>query len=396
MKGTGSLSKKINVLHIVQHATGGGVINQLFNLLRAYDRDSFNPLVCCLGGKGLTGDLIEKSGIEFVSMHFKNNDRLIMSAVIRLRRLMMDKQIHVVRTHGYGANLNGRIASLLCRIPCVSSIHNVYTKEKKIQRRIANYLLGLFPCRIVAVSEAVRSDVLRYDHVDPSKVMVIRNGVDADHFSPGISATGLRRELGISEDDIVIGFVGRLVQAKGLSYLIEAFADIKKNLAHVKLLIVGRGMSMNALNALAREMGIQDHVLFIGERRDIAHILLSMDIFVMPSEKEGLPNALLEAMAAAKPVLVTTAGGMREVVVNGVTGLVVPVADSAALSLGMKRLLEDNDSARAMGRAARAHIEKNLSIRATAHIWEDLYREMLKKKGGVAKAAWPGERGNAE
>ncbi len=370
---------RINVLHVVQHSTGGGVIRQLFNLLKAYDREVINPLVCCIGGKGTVGDLIEKSGVEFVALRLKNNDRFIPSAVSRLRRLMTDKRIHIVRTHGYGANLNGRIAALLCRVPCVPSIHNVYTKEKKIQRRIANHLLSRFSCKIVAVSEAVRGDVIRYDHIDPSKVMVIRNGVDTDYFSPATPLTDLRKELGIDESDIVIGFVGRVVPAKGLPYLIEAFADIKRDLDNVKLLIVGRGASLNVLSELASEKGLQDHVLFIGERSDIANLLLSMDIFVMPSEKEGLPNALLEAMAMAKPVLVTTAGGMKEIVQDNVSGYVIPVGSTLLLTEGLKKLITDRESAREMGKAARAYIEKNFGIQATARKWEALYGEMLRK-----------------
>lgn len=396
MEGTGIVNHKINVLHIVQHATGGGIIRQLFNLLQAYDKETISPMVCCIGSKGTTGNLIEASGIEFKALNRGRNDRLIPRVVRLLCGLMKERQIHIVRTHGYGANLNGRIAALLCGIPCVPSVHNVYTKERKIHRRIANNLLGRITDNVVAVSEAVREDVIRFDRVDRSKIMVLRNGVDTEMFRPEENAEGIRRELGIGDNDRVIGFVGRLVPAKGLTYLIEAFAELKKEIGHVKLLIVGRGALLGDLREMAAKKALQDDIIFTGERSDISAILSCLDMFVMSSEREGLPNALLEAMAVAIPPVVTTAGGMREVVQDGVTGLVVPVADSAALSLGMKRLLLDKDSARAMGRAARAHIEKNFSIRATAHMWEELYREMLKKKGNVAKAGWPGGRDNAE
>ncbi len=234
---------RINLLHIVQHSTGGGIIKQLYNLLRYYDKDMIRPTVCCMGSKGTTGRLIEESGIDFVALKIGRNDRLIPRAVRLLHGLMKERQIHLVRTHGHGANLNGRIAARLCGIPCVPSVHNVYkkTKEQKIQRRIMNNLLGRFSDKVVAVSEAVREDVIRYDHVDPSKVLVIRNGVDTELFSPAGASGGIRKELSLGVEDTVIGYVGRLVPAKGLAHLIGAFADLRKGIDHVKLLIVGRG-----------------------------------------------------------------------------------------------------------------------------------------------------------
>ena len=324
-----------------------------------------------------------------MALNIGRNDRLIPRAVRLLYGLMKERQIHVVRTHGHGANLNGRIAARLCGIPCVPSVHNVYTKtkERKIQRRIANNLLGRISDKVIAVSEAVREDVIRYDRVDPSKVLVIRNGVDTELFSPAGAPGSIRKELGLGDNDTVIGFVGRLVPAKGLSYLLEAFADVRKEIDHVKILIVGRGALLSPLQDMAAEKGLQDDIIFAGERSDIPAILSSIDIFAMSSEYEGLPNALLEAMSAARPSVVTTAGGMKEVVQDEVTGLIVPVGDPAALSQAMKRLITDKELSRAMGIAAREYIEKNFSILATARVWESLYMELVQKKVSTGKAA---------
>jgi len=374
--------KKIKLLHIVQHSTGGGIIKQLYSLLRCYDKDTIKPMVCCIGSKGTTGRLIEENGIDFVALNIKRNDRLSFRAVRLLYGLMKERQVHVVRTHGHGANLNGRIAARLCGIPCIPSVHNVYrkTKEQKIQRRITNNLLGRISGRVIAVSEAVREDVIQYDRVGPSKVLVIRNGVDTELFSPAGTSDGIRKELGLGENDTVIGFVGRLVPAKGLAHLISAFADVRKEIDHVKLLIVGRGALLGSLQDMAAEKGLQGDIIFAGERSDIPGVLSSIDIFAMSSEEEGLPNALLEAMSAARPSVVTTAGGMKEVVQDGVTGLIVPVGDPAALARAMKRLIIDKELSRAMGMAAREYIEKNFSILATARVWENLYRELLREE----------------
>ncbi len=132
---------------------------------------------------------------------------------------------------------------------------------------------------------------------------------------------------------------------------------------------------------MAQEKGLSDDILFLGERTDIPQLLGVMDIFVMPSIAEGLPNALLEAMAAARPVIVTCAGGMAEIIQDGVNGLVVPVGDETALSGGIRKLLKDRSFARTLGAAARQCIENKYSIRATARAWEDLYITLLRKKG---------------
>ena len=317
-----------------------------------------------------------------MALKIGRNDRLIPRAVRLLHGLMKERQIHLVRTHGHGANLNGRIAARLCGIPCVPSVHNVYkkTKEQKIQRRIMNNLLGRFSDKVVAVSEAVREDVIRYDHVDSSKVLVIRNGVDTELFSPAGASGGIRKELSLGVEDTVIGYVGRLVPAKGLAHLIGAFADLRKGISDVKLLIVGRGALLESLQKIAVEEGLQDDIIFAGERADIPAVLSSIDIFAMSSEQEGLPNALLEAMSAAKPSVVTTAGGMKEVVQDGVTGFIVPVGDSAALARAMKKLVIDKELSKSMGKAAREYIEKNFSIQATVRVWENLYRGLVQKK----------------
>jgi len=378
---------KIKVLHIVQHSTGGGIINQLFHLLRAYDKQTIHAMVCCIGSKGTTGKLIEENGIDFMSLNIKRNDRLIPRAVRLLYGVMKERQIHVVRTHGHGANLNGRVAAWLCRIPCVPSVHNVYTqkKEQKLQRRIANNLLGRISDMVIAVSEAVRADVIRYDRVDPSKVLVIRNGVDTELFTATGASGRVRKELGLGDRDTVIGFVGRLAPAKGLAHLIEAFDAVRQEFDHVKILIVGRGALLSSLQNMAAEKGLQEDIIFSGERSDIPAILSSIDIFAMSSEQEGLPNALLEAMAAAKPSVVTSAGGMKEVVKDGINGIVVPVGDIISLSNGLKRLIMNKNLSEAMGRAARDYIEKKFSIHATARVWEELYKELLAKKGNAQR-----------
>jgi len=374
--------EKINILHILQNSNIGGVQRQLLSLLNAYDKDLMNPVVCCFKAKGEIGEQMEKSGFEVVDFHIDRHYRFSPGIIRRLYTLMKERNIHVVRAHKYSASLYGRIAARLAHVPVViTSVHGNYRKDLRFERKIANKMLSRITDRIVAMSESIRADIIKYDNIDPEKVLVIRNGVDTVMFSPLVNAGDIREELALKDNETVIGFVGRLVPAKGLQHLIGAFEVARAEIGEVKLLIVGTGYLMEQLKALAYEKGLSDYIMFLGERTDIQQLLGVIDIFVMPSIAEGLPNALLEAMAAARPVIVTCAGGMGEIIQNGVNGLVVPVGDETSLLAGLRKLVKDRSFAKALGAAARQGIEDKYSIRATARAWEDLYISLLRTKG---------------
>jgi len=373
---------KINILHILQNSNIGGVQQQLLSILKAYDRDLMNPTVCCFKAKGEIGRRMEESGVEVVDFHVERHYRFSPGIIRRLYTVMKERDIHVVRAHKYSASLYGRIAAKLAGVPVViTSVHGNYRKDLRLERKIANKLLSRVTDRIVAMSESIRADIIKYDGIDPEKVLVIRNGVDTVVFSPQATAGDIREGLALKDNDTVIGFVGRLVPAKGLQHLIAAFESVRKETGQVKLLIAGSGQLMDPLKAMARDKGLSNDIIFLGERTDIPQLLGVMDIFVMPSIAEGLPNALLEAMAAARPVVVTSAGGMGEIIQDGVNGLVVPVGNEAALSEGLGKLVKNRSLAEALGTAARQGIENKYSIRATARAWEDLYISLLRTKG---------------
>ncbi len=379
--------EKINVLHVLQNSNVGGVQQQLLSILRAYDRDLVQPVVCSFKPIGGIGEQIMKSGIDVVSLGVERHHRFSFEIIFGLYRLMKQRRIHVVRTHRYRANFYGRIAAGLARVPVViPSLHDNYEKDKRWERRLVNRLLALWTSCFVAVSDSIRLDIIQYDHIAPDNVLVIRNGVDTDRFSPLVNGDSIRKELGISPDERVIGFVGRLVPAKGLPDLVAAFAEVVKDPGRVRLLIVGGGQLLQELREMAQHRGLGDTILFLGERNDVPQILTAMNMFVMSSLAEGLPNSLLEAMAAARPVIVTTAGGMGEIVREGENGLIVPIGNTVLLAAAMQKLLHDRPYAEKLGAAARQCIERSYSIRSTAKAWEDLYVRLLSRKGGTAMA----------
>jgi glycosyltransferase involved in cell wall biosynthesis len=251
------------------------------------------------------------------------------------------------------------------------------------ERRIANRILSRVTDKIVAVSESIKEDIIKYDKIDPSKILVIHNGVDISKFAPDGRFHDIRKEFAITDSDVVIGFIGRLVPAKGIEYLIDAFSHLERNLKNIKLLIVGHGSLLDRLRERAHEHSINGSVLFTGERHDIPDILSGIDIFVMPSVAEGLPNSLLEAMAMRKPIIATSVGGIPEVIRNGINGLLVPPRNAESIITAIKKLLDKRHLAKKMGQSARYFVEENLSIQATARKWESLYISLLKEKGAL-------------
>lgn len=373
--------EKINILHIYQNSKIGGVQQQLLSLLKAYNRERFNPIFCCLGPKEEIGKEIEGTGIEFIPLNKLRYNRFSPGIVLELHRLMKKKQIHVVRTHRYRSNLYGRLAAFLAGVPVIiASVHDNYRTDKRPKRRIMNRILSKITDKIVAVSEDVKEDIMRYDRIDPSKIEVIPNGIDVERFNPEKNTTDIRKEFSLEEDDIVIGFIGRIVTAKGLEYLLDALPYLKGEFKSIKFLIVGEGSLVEELKERAKKNNIFDNILFTGKRRDIPEILASINIFVMPSIAEGFPNALLEAMAMGKPIVTTEVGGIPEIVKNGFNGLLVPPRDTVSLSKAIKELISNDRLAAKLGQAARDLVHDNLSIKAIAQKWQSLYLSILKEK----------------
>lgn len=374
--------EKINILHIYQNSKIGGVQQQILNLLKTYNREVFNPIFCCLGPKEEIGKEIEGIGIDCIPLNRSRYNRFSLGIVLDLHRLMKKKQIHIVRTHRYRSNFYGRIAAFLAGVPTIiASVHDNYRTDKRPERRIINRMLSHITDKIVAVSEEVKKDIIRYDKIEPSKVVVLPNGIDVERFNPKGNFADIRKEFSIKQGAIVVGFIGRIVPAKGLQYLIDSIPYVNEEFKNIKLLIIGEGSIVARLHEQAKEKKVYDSIIFTGRRRDIPDILSCIDVFVMPSIAEGLPNALLEAMAMGKPIVATEVGGIPEVMKNGVNGLLVPPRDPSALATAMKGLIGNDRLAAQMGDAARDLVLDKFSMRAIAQKWQTLYLSILKEKG---------------
>ncbi len=205
--------------------------------------------------------------------------------------------------------------------------------------------------RVVTTGERLRLQVIEETGVKPDHVISIPTGIDVDHFNPGAAAQA-RSELGLAPEGRIVGIVATLRSWKGHRYLFEAFAGLADKGA--RLAVVGDGPQRGALESLAKELGIADRVVFAGNRKDVAPWMRAFDLFCLPSyANEGVPQALMQAMACGLAVVTTPVGSIAEIVQDGDTGRLVPPEDAAALRVAIESLLADDALRRRLGSHAR-------------------------------------------
>jgi glycosyltransferase involved in cell wall biosynthesis len=217
--------------------------------------------------------------------------------------------------------------------------------------------------KVICVSRPTREAHLEELGRDPRKCVVVHNGIDLQRFSPSIAADGVRAELGLEENTPLVGTVSRLgEERKGVHVFIDAIAAVAQTHPRARFLVVGDGHLKAKLEQQAQELGIAEKVIFTGERKDVARLLAAMDVFVIPSLYEACQYSLLEAMAMGKPVVATPAGVAPDVVFDHQTGLLVPLADSAAMASAVRALLDEPMAADGMGQRARELMATQFSV----------------------------------
>jgi glycosyltransferase involved in cell wall biosynthesis len=366
------------ILYLMVDLPVGGAEIHLLNLVRNLDRNRFDPRVCCIGRSGPIGREIESEGIPVLELGKLKRGGFDREVLALLRTILRRDRISLLHSHLYHANLYGRLAALRVGIPAVCTVHNIYTR-RKLHRNLVNRWLARHTARIIAVSSPVRDDVLRYDRVVPSNVVVIPNGVDVDGFDLSLTRQQARERLGIPKDRYVIGTLGRLEEQKGLPHLVEAIQLLSESGMLVFLLIAGSGREEGRLREMVARFGLEDSVRFLGMRRDVPEVHRAMDVFALPSLWEGLPIALLEAMASGLPVVATPVGGIPEVIRNGKNGLLVPPEDPVALAAALRRIRHDAVLAEVLGREGRETVRERYTHRRLAEHVMEVYRESLRE-----------------
>lgn len=370
-----------HVAHMIGSLHTGGAERALINVLLAADRKDFRYTVICLGYRGELAPVLEAAGIPVHVMRIRHRHLLV--SIPRLARWLRRENVAVVHAHMYWATLWGRIAGRLAGVPVLMTTEHGPDLWKGPQHVTFDRLLNRWTARHIAVAQDGLEIRLRRERVRPDRIVLIPNGVAVPAVCRDPErALRARREFGLATETPVIGTVGRLVPEKGYVHLLEAVKLARAELPGLRWLAIGDGPLRQELAARTKELGLEDAVIWAGLRTDIDQLLEAMDLWVMSSVSEGLPVALLEAMAAACPIVATNVGGIPDAVGDGREAVLVPSRDPAAMAAAIVGLLRDPERARGLGAAARVRAEARYSIKSVVRRVEDIYREELARASG--------------
>jgi glycosyltransferase involved in cell wall biosynthesis len=311
-------------------------------------------------------------------------------AVVELISFLRKNRYHIVHTHNSKAGFVGRLAAKIAGIPVV--IHTVhgfaFHDQEPVWRQSLFRNLEKFAShmcdKMIFISQPLVDWALREKIVlRRDKIAKIYSGIDLDRFRPvtEVEKNRIREKWNIRHDDAVIGIVSKLWKGKGHESLILAFKEVKKDIKGARLVIVGEGPLDSMLHELAEKLDLTDSVLFTGFQMDVAAIISSFDVAVLPSYFEGMGRVLLEAMAMEKPVVASRVGGIPELVKDGVNGFLITPGDVKGLADALKKLLNDKGLANIMGRDGRKGITDKFSADAMVRSISNIYIECLKRKG---------------
>jgi glycosyltransferase involved in cell wall biosynthesis len=376
---------RYNLLYVFDNLEFGGGERVFAQIINRLSGERYKIMVACLP----TGAFIEKiegNEVEVKSVDMRN--RFNPGVILQLADLMKRENVDIVHSQGARADFFARIAAKLSGVSIVVSTVPMPVEGfdvnpiKKLIYIIFNRFSERFVDRFIVVSDSLEKIMIEKHGIESQRVVKIYNGIEKDEYCIADEEIAYKRSRFRKKSDLgdnvpVIGVIGRLVWQKGFEYFIEAIPDVLRRFPKAMFLIVGEGELKDELKMKSKMLKLEDKIIFTGFRNDIKDVLASVDTFVMPSLMEGLPVVLLEAMAMMKPIVATKIEGIREVLENGLTGLLVSPKDPQVLSEAIVDLLIHKDKARQMGLAARKVVEERFGVDIMVQKVEGVYEELL-------------------
>lgn len=380
MGNLNSDKRKIRVLHVTNSLNYGGLERVVIDICRYLDPAEFEPMVACIRWAGPQAKLLRDVGVQIImlkkswSVLYKN------VTLFNLKKVIRSNKIDVVHTHNTGPLLDA-IAARLTSICFPKIIHTDHTRaswpDKKkymIFERIASKLVY----SMIAVSEEAKEKLVRFEHIPQNRIGIIDNGIAVENFhQPNERANEVKQELKIDQFKFIIGLCVVLRKQKGIEHLLHALPYIIKEYPEIVCVIGGGGPERESLETLASALNLQEHIRFIGPRDDVEKILQIFDVYVLPSEWEGLPLSILEAMAAQRCIVATAVGSVPKVLKYGECGILIPPKNPGAIIEAVINLLKSPELRADLAVEAYRCVNEKYSARVMAKNYGSLYKKSV-------------------
>lgn len=328
----------------------------------------FDNGVVALDKDGPLREVFESNHTKTFIINRQPHERL--RSMSRLWKAIRDFKPEVVHTHHLNQLVYALPGALLAGARLIHTEHEYFSlmfpRSLFLLRQLSR-----FCCAVTAVNQEIAAFLRKQVGIPSHKIHTVVNGIDIERYRP---RTLPREELGLTEDDLVVGIVARLHPVKDHAMLIKAFRLVVDKQPMAKLLVIGDGAERQYLQQQTEEIGLGEHISFLGPRSDVPNLLACLDVAVLSSREEGLPLFILEAMAAAKPVVATRVGGIPAVVLPGKTGTLVNPGDDRSMASALLSLLNNKEQGDRMGINGRLLIEQHYDLRKSVSAYASLYK----------------------
>lgn len=356
------------IVHVIDRLPPDGAERLIAEVLKNRS-NRYDYHVLCLVEGGLLQEEIEAGGVPVTILGRRNSHDL--HHAVALYMWFRQYKPKVVHTHLFTADAWGRTFAWLARVPGIfSTVHSTNAWKSKVHLSVDRFL-SKFSNAVIACTDEVKTTI-ELQGISGAKVISIANGVDLQRIDDA-PLVDVRTDYAIPDDTVVFALVGRLHQAKGHSDLLPVLQQLHQQDKKFVCLFVGEGELEETLKQDVQRLGLSDHVVFTGFRKDVIGILKALDFLVMPSRWEGLPISLLESMACQSPVLASRVGGIPDVIEHGVDGMLFNQGSAKELESALNLLIDDSDLRLRLATAGLQKILNKYSAASVAQAYEALY-----------------------
>jgi len=370
---------KPKILIIIATSIVGGPGKGLFQFLSFAPKEQFDYLLCNFSVKGLdSGDFVREARKRSVNLHLFEQKYYYDPALISQgRELIRRHDFNIIQTHGHKANFIARFMKRSIQIPWLCFVHGWTDEDLKIRiyNRIDRWAIKGAD-RIVAVSEAMKDRLVKIG-IPEQIITIIYNAIEDNGFYKEPPDLDLRKKFTYDDDTLLVGVIGRLSKEKGQRIFLDAWERVCKQETNIKALLIGDGPDREMLEKISAQKGLENKVIFLGHQLNPHPFYRILDLVVMPSLSEGLPNVPLEALAHNKPIVATSVGGTPEIIEDGKNGILVKPGDLESLSTAIIELLLNKEKRDSLSARGISTLYPKFSPENRARQILSLYQEML-------------------